>query len=282
MLRLPLFLEHYRLLGVDAFFFVVNSSTDGTEHYLLDQPDTYVFKTDESYKSNKSGIRWTQALTREYGLGKWCIFVDADEFLTYPNETLTVKQLCSFLETERASGIGTMLLDMYADGFPIFKNDKQLSETFPYFDKFPSIYYLPYETQAGKSAMVGGVRRRVFNMNVNLNKFALIRASLANDFSPGMHFVSNVDLSAVSGALFHYKYDSEFPTRVQEEAAREQHWNNSEEYKTYAKAFEAYSGLSLFHPDYSVRYINNSQLIDVSIMRSTVEFDQYASNALGH
>ena len=37
--RLPYFLEYYRRLGVNHFFFVDNDSTDGAYEYLAEQPD---------------------------------------------------------------------------------------------------------------------------------------------------------------------------------------------------------------------------------------------------
>ena len=47
--RLPHFLAHYRALGVNHFFVVVNLSDDGSFEYLLGQEDVSIWRTGKSY-----------------------------------------------------------------------------------------------------------------------------------------------------------------------------------------------------------------------------------------
>ena len=76
-LRLPFLIEHYRLAGVDRFFVVDNGSTDGMTDFLLSQKDVHVFYTEDSYKENKAGVSWVNQLLDQYGVGHWCLVVDA-------------------------------------------------------------------------------------------------------------------------------------------------------------------------------------------------------------
>ncbi|MFX8828798.1 glycosyltransferase family 2 protein, partial [Acinetobacter baumannii] len=70
-LRLPAFLDHYRKLGVSRFFFVSNASTDGTNEFLLAQPDCHVFHTAGSYAKVKAGLGWLNPLITEFGTDHW-------------------------------------------------------------------------------------------------------------------------------------------------------------------------------------------------------------------
>ena len=51
--RLPWFLDYYRGLGVDEFYFVDNDSTDGSLEYLRDQPDVRQVLGDQERAGNR-------------------------------------------------------------------------------------------------------------------------------------------------------------------------------------------------------------------------------------
>jgi hypothetical protein len=89
--RLPYFLEYYRKLGVDRFFVIDNGSNDGSVEWLLDQADVHVWYSELSFKRANFGSSWFELLLRRYGVGHWCLTMDADEFLIYegaPERTL--------------------------------------------------------------------------------------------------------------------------------------------------------------------------------------------------
>ena len=85
MIRLPHFLDYYRRLGVDHFLFVDNGSDDGTAEYLAAQPDVSLWATNHSYRLARFGVDWLGWLQWRYGHGHWCLTVDADELLVYPD-----------------------------------------------------------------------------------------------------------------------------------------------------------------------------------------------------
>src|SRR5262245_58934620 len=82
--RLPFTLTHHRTLGVDRFFVVDNGSADGTIEYLLGEPDVHLFETSGSYQDARNGVDWIEMVLHVYGVDHWCLLLDADEQLVYP------------------------------------------------------------------------------------------------------------------------------------------------------------------------------------------------------
>ena len=83
-----IFLDYYRKLGVTKFIFIDNNSHDGSLEFLLQQPDCYVFWTNDSYNQSGHGLTWLNYLINQSGIlhdSQWYIIADVDEFLVYPN-----------------------------------------------------------------------------------------------------------------------------------------------------------------------------------------------------
>ena len=115
-LRLPYFLSYYRSMGVARFFIVDNNSTDGTLTYLLRQPDVHVWRSGCSFNKANFGSAWFEVLLRTYGENHWCVTVDADELLYYPDcETKGLKELTGELDLKRKKALTAVLLDMYSN-----------------------------------------------------------------------------------------------------------------------------------------------------------------------
>ncbi|MDE2027568.1 MAG: glycosyltransferase family 2 protein [Candidatus Omnitrophica bacterium] len=276
--RIPFFLEYYRLRGVDRFFFIDNDSRDETKEVLLSQKDVCLFQTDEPYSDSLYGINWQQALASKYGRNKWCLLVDMDEFLVYPHcEEVPIKDLCLSLDSEGKNAMKVMLLDMYADGFPSVETRQPLWEVFPYFDK-DSHYLSSFHF---KEAMFGGVRKRVFGVHACLQKIPLIKYSPAMKLKIGMHRVLNVDLSKVEGILLHFKFDSLFALKANEESQRKQHWKQAVEYNKYLSQIKPGNKFQLYNPTHSVKYKNSQQLVDMRLMKTSGQFESYVRTTLG-
>jgi len=107
---------------------------------------------------------------------------------------------------------------------------KKIWEVFPYFDKEPPFSIInPMEKN---DRYMGGVRKRLFKLRVNLRKVPLIKYG-AQAKLDAIHRVLGVALSCIQGALLHFKYDASFVKRAMEEARREEHWSQALEYKRY-------------------------------------------------
>jgi glycosyltransferase involved in cell wall biosynthesis len=117
ILRLPCTLGHYRRIGVARFLVVDNGSTDGSKEFLLAQPDCHVFVTHNSYSEAGYGVEWQNSLLDEYGMNRWCLVVDADEWFIYPGyESQPLSALAKHLERSGAQGMFAFLLDTYGSG----------------------------------------------------------------------------------------------------------------------------------------------------------------------
>jgi len=116
-LRIEHWLKHYRELGVSHFLIVDNNSDDGTAEYLAKQPDVSLWSTPDSYKASRFGVDWLTCLQRRCGVGRWCLTVDADELLIYPEyETRDLNALAAHLDATGTHAFGALLLDMYPKG----------------------------------------------------------------------------------------------------------------------------------------------------------------------
>lgn len=138
-LRLPYYFEYYRRMGVTQFFVIDNASTDGTQKFLLEQPDCCVFYTDKNYAERRFGVEWVNTLLDAYGDGRWILMVDADEIFVYPRcEQNLLPKFCRWLEDGGHEGVFILMLDMYSAG-PVAKVNYNRGENFltacDYFDK---------------------------------------------------------------------------------------------------------------------------------------------------
>ena len=164
-LRIPSFLKYYRDLGTDRFIIVDNASTDGSLPLLASQPDVHLFTTQESFGQAFGGQAWLDTLLDRYGVGHWCLTVDADELLYYPDvETTQLPALCRRITAGGAEALPCMLLDMYGTAtasVAAYHPGQPFTEVCEWFD--PGPYWRPGPARdCPYHEIYGGVRQRVF------------------------------------------------------------------------------------------------------------------------
>jgi len=282
-LRLPYLLSYYRSMGVDRFFFIDNASSDSTRDLLLAEKATHVFHTTQRFGDATRGQDWIDALLDRFGVGHWCICINADEIFIYPHhDRLALKDLCRYLDSRGASAQPALLLDMYGDG-PIADascraGDDPL-EVAAYFDTT-----LPepgmHTEHPGQLYIRGGMRERVFGVRATLNKVPLFRYSLGVRLYEGFHFIDGVTASELLGGLLHFKYLDDFGDRAVEEARRGEHWCEAKEYKAYAEAITRDASIN---PRYegSAKYEGWRQLVELGLMKNSRAFERYARDGGG-
>jgi Glycosyl transferase family 2 len=112
--KLPYFFSYYRNLGVGRFFVIDDGSDDGSREFLLNQEDCHVFNATNAYHESECTTHWQNLLSDTYGVGYWCLAVDADELLVYPDcEKIALPSFCKFLDSEGSAAFFAFLLDMY-------------------------------------------------------------------------------------------------------------------------------------------------------------------------
>ena len=246
-LRLPFFLDHHRRLGVGHFLFVDNASQDGTADYLAAQPDTSVWSTTASYKAARFGLDWVNWLLMRHGAGHWCLTLDADELLIYPDwQSRDLPALTRWLEARGADAMAATLLELYPKG-PLSQTrhapGQDPVETLPFFD--PVGYVRTPIDRYGHVSIRGGVRRRVFFADnadhaPHLHKTPLIRWNRRYAYLSSTHIAlprrlncgfERTDLP--TGALLHTKFLPNILEKSREEQQRAEHFTHTERYEEY-------------------------------------------------
>lgn len=277
--RLPYFLSHYRKLGVDHFLFVDNDSDDGSAEYLAAQPDVSLWQTTHSYRLARFGMDWLGWLQWQYGHKHWCLTVDADELLIYPNyQARDLKALTGWLDDQGQPSFGAMLLDLYPKGplgDAVYQTGDDPTKTLDWFDA--GNYRDQVHHYYGNLWIQGGVRERVFFADEparapTLNKTPLVRwsrrytyvSSTHQMLPPRLHDVFDfAGDSRVSGVLLHTKFLPIVAAKSAEELHRGQHFQNTTLYVDYHK--ELTQNPDLWHAE-SQHYEDDAQLIALGLM----------------
>jgi len=279
MVRLPHFLSHYRALGVDHFIIVDNGSDDGTADYLASQSDVSLWHTNDSYRLARFGMDWLGWLLVTHGHGRWCLTVDADELLIYPNwETRDLKALTAQLTAVQRVSLSAMILDLYPKGAltdATYSPGEDPTDTLCWYDA--DNYTHQYHHYYGNLWIQGGVRRRVFfaaepERAPTLNKTPLVKwdrrytyVSSTHQMLP-RHLHDGFDFeggSKTTGILLHTKFLPVVAEKSAEELKRKQHFENTALYSDYHR--ELAKGPDLWHPD-AARYKGADQLIAQGLM----------------
>ena len=275
-MRMPFFVDYYRKLGVKHFFFVDNDSSDGFLEWASKEDDVSVWHTTASYKNSKFGMQWLNYLLNKYGIGKWCVVVDPDEFLVYPYmETRSLKALASFLDEEKRYCMHAVMLDTYSAtslADTVLKEGENPFEVCPYFDKDG---YIQSPGWGGGTWIRGGVRLRVhFSKNTGsapaLNKIPFIKWHDNFHYNMSMHDARPLMLNrahsvnevSTTGALFHFKMVASLADKAREEMNRKEHYAGGREYDKYSKNINE----NFYQSGISEKYKNPNQLINLGLI----------------
>ena len=279
-MRLPYFLHHYRALGVRHFLIVENDSSDETPELLRAQPDVSFWSTQHSYRESRFGMDWLNWLLLRYGHGHWCVTVDADELLVYPeSDTRPLPELTGWLEARGAPAMAAMMLDLYPEG-PLSgahsAPGEDPSKALPLFDT--QGYTWDYQPRFGNISIRGGPRKRVFFADhpdhaPHLHKVALVKWKRRYAYVSSTHVALPRKLNhgfdprngLPTGILLHSKFLDGALQRAREEKSRGQHFTHRERYDAYYDGISADPDLTCAH---SQRYSGPDSLLEQGLMRA--------------
>jgi Glycosyl transferase family 2 len=281
-LRLPYFLDYHRALGVDRLFIADNGSDDGTRDLLLARDDVHVFEATGSYAASNYGMDWMNALLGAFAENHWALTLDADELLVYPHcETVGLHDFVRYLEMESTDSLKGFLLDMYSGGAvreTIYRQGTPFLETCPYFD---SDSY----REVGRDGIPvrGGPRHRLFwegrglpKPSPVLKKTPLVKWRNGLHYKASTHAIDGLHPSAVTGALLHFKFFSDFAPRAEEEAARGEHWEEGRQYKSYDAVLREQPQLTAWHEG-SSRFAGSLDLVRLGLARLPDDYAEFAA-----
>lgn len=277
--RLPYFLEHHRRLGVGHFLFVDNGSDDGTTEYLANQPDVSLWTTRYSYRLSRFGVDWLGWLQMRFGSGHWCLTVDADELLVYPDcANRGLEDLAAWLDDRGIPALGTMMVDLYPKGSVTeasYEPGQDPTEVLCWFDH--DNYRSKTHWYYGNTWIQGGVRERIFfaddpSHSPTLNKTPLVKWHWRYAYVSSTHQLlprelhDTLDLEGhtkLSGALLHTKFLPLIGQKSEEELERREHFQNTALYQDYHAALA--KGPDLWHAG-SAHYDGPEKLIELGLM----------------
>jgi hypothetical protein len=109
-----------------------------------------------------------------------------------------------------------------------------------------------------------------------LNKVPLVKWASGLHYESSMHHLNRAEFNctvrgrptAVSGALFHFKYVNLLTHKAAEEMQRAQHYAGGIEYRAYLEAGDPV----LWDPDISIRYRGTRQLQELGFMQAGAWF----------
>lgn len=249
ILRMPFFLKFYRERGVKHFLIVDNGSDDGSAELLAEQPDVSVWHTDASYHASRFGVDWMTWLQLRYGHDRWCLTVDADELLVYPQDDhLDIPALAAQLESHGQRAFGALMLDLYpkdALGAQSYHPEQDPREVLQWFD--PEGYRSSRQVPLGNLWVQGGVRERVFfaetpERSPTLNKLPLVKWNRRFAYVNSCHSILPPRLNYAydgpggtqpSGALLHTKFLPEIVSKSETEKQRGEHFNAPADFDDY-------------------------------------------------
>jgi len=272
--RLPWFLNYYRSLGVDRFFFVDNDSSDGTKEYLLEQKDNvHVFWTADNYGRAFSGILWINELMELYGRRGWCMYVDVDEAFVFPGvEQSDLRKLTGYMDRKGHEAFFAFMNDMFAgkNSPPASEPDEEdFISSYPLFDNhyhFSNSIYCPYKF------VTGGVRRG-FGVCEKLTKTPLIRGGRGIKFLMSSHIITPAVVSDVTGALLHFKLAGNFCGKFQEDLESNTRLPKCQRrHMAYANGLEQLGDNPELTNNSTLRYSSSAQLIELGLIQSSPDF----------
>lgn len=289
--RIGAFIDHYVRLGVRSIHIIVNNSTDRTAQIAGACPYVTVWRADGSYLEAEHGNLWRGALSRRFGVGKWILNLDADEFIVYSNmDKRGLPQLQEWMEARAKTFLCMPVIDMYPERInsadatagtcPTLMH---LIEESPYFDRPRTGLLSTCCIQKGHRGieLKGGVRLRMMHdllvtESPWVNVFPLIKWTDDTGYCDGSRhsmFPPQSNDELFYAGLLHFKFVGTFAEKIREAVRDNQYWNNSAEYRRYADWLSHNHNHSLVDSDYSVKFVGTHSVLNERLLQA-IDWDR--------
>jgi len=270
-IMLDFFINYYNNAGVTHFILIDNSSEDDPQSVVEKFPNLNIrlYLQKDSYKEASYGTDWINYFLKTYLGNCYCIIVDSDEILLCGDDEQN--SIRNHVEKMKASGKNvqpSLLLDMYPKSInQNYQPGLSFNNHSSFFDEFNTEFYHSHKPIFSNfSHKTGGVRERVFNINVCIHKFPLFKYDFDYKISPGCHFFlddkgqvvfeksEKIFESTQPVFLLHYKFiKPDLAMQINRRIKRNQDWDNSAEYKSYSAKIKS-DEFTLYSDKYSRVY----------------------------
>jgi len=279
--RIPYFIEYYQQLGVDHFIFIDNCSDEPMSVVIPQQSNISLWHTSDGYAKSNFGVDWMNYFNLKHGIGHWVLTVDLDEFFVFPDmENRSFKDFLYYLDKIEQVSVFAPLIDMYPKGSINTANIQPGESPLNKADHYDSSGYQVFLGKNNEIYLKGGPRLHHFcgldlDKAPTLNKTPLIKwqanflymSSTHEAFPPFLNGLNPNQNESASGALLHFKFVSEIKEKAKRAIKSNNHYNNSEEYKTYLSQLEKNENLDLTNY-FSKKYIDSSSLIQDGLIKT--------------
>ncbi|UWQ29531.1 glycosyltransferase family 2 protein [Leisingera sp. M523] len=285
---LDVFFEHYRRLGVSAFVFFDNGSTDGTLNRIRQEPDTAVLRSAMPWLEYENTFRAYAA--NRYGRDRWCLFADMDELFDFEgSSTAGLAGLTRYMASQNYTALQAQMLEMfpkgplaaacglsYAEAVDAFRYaDISAVRAVDYGSKDTGLAYYLRQNRlppGGAKMLYGGVRGKVFGENCCLSKHPLIFNGPGVQAAVHPHLSAGVRLADMDGLIRHYKFAGDSLARdMQTQAeARSEHGEDRLRYG----ALQARPDLSLWS-DAALQDAGIETLQQRGFLRRTADYSAF-------
>jgi uncharacterized protein (TIGR02466 family) len=286
---LPHFLRHYRQLGVGHFIFYDDKSEDGTRDLLLSQPDCTLLGSDHSFQQPMADgkpfhYHARTLIPERFAPDRWCLTVDADEFLFLPEPFSDLVELIAELETRGHICALAPMVDFYPERLSLRNYSHDLGPfegCHWWFDRDPGFERHPL------SGVIRGVPRgvRVRLMDMLLERdpsqehriFGGEAQSYARLWKVPLlktgrqlrrvdtHSVNAVPPTDIQLALAHFKFVPSTDAKVRDALERKSYFAQSREYRFIEAALELLAEDQLTG-DESVRFESSKSLEQAGLL----------------
>ena len=269
------FLDYYRDLGIDHFFFCDNGSTDGTFEFLSKQADVSLFVNTGSFSASACGVFWINHLMRRFGVGHWCLHLDMDEALVFPgmDKGRTLRDFIGYLDQNGFQATAGLMVDI----FPDFSDETEAEDLFAA-SKFIDTNYNWMRNELPPYYFIkGGMRSRLTGQSLLMTKSPLVKMTSEFAYIANNHQHTHVPIADVTTAVMHYKFIGKFKERFLEAVERGEHFQGARFYRILSNSLDktAESGTGGLGNDSNVvEYTGPSQLVDLGILKSSAAWDQ--------
>ena len=266
----PSYLAHYRRLGVKRFAFLDDRSDDQTRA-LLAQPDVDLYTSNVDFRSTGGGLLWRDMLVDMYGRDRWYISLDSDEYLIYPGcEARPISAFIGDLERQGLKRSMAVMLDIYPD--------RPLAQALAHdpIDAAPTACCPLHDgdgytvsDEALSTAVRGGPRRRLFDVDMRMSKFPVIFADKRTHFNSGSHHApipTERNFGPVSAVLLHYKFPNDAVKEFHRIADQGTHAKGAGFYKAIVSHDAFGEDMDLRYSG-SVRFTNSETLVANGYMK---------------
>jgi hypothetical protein len=281
------FIKHYRQLGFGNIYFIDNNSTDDLVTSVKKYSNICVLGCDLPFLQYESEMR--RVALKEYGMNKWCLCVDIDEFADFPFlDKISLKAVIEYLDINKYNCVLFHMLDMYSDSISdnFFKSSTFNRKKYTYCSpqdiqkkEYRTVHFNWYMRNnvldSSQHFFFGGCRKRLFGTDNWLTKHALMFIDKHIEPFVHPHISNKLKLADISGILYHYHFADGFLDKVKGYVESKNVMHT--EHQKYLEVINNLGQFSFVDKD-SIQLKNCDQLLENNLLDISDKFLDYVSN----